>query len=91
MADWAKIALKTGLIVVVMAGIWLVFDRIQVPAIDFSQLVQGLGKFFAIANHWLPVFNTLWRVTLALLGVELALLTFRFGIIAVRWLFKVNE
>lgn len=91
MADWAKIALKTGLIVVVMAGIWLVFNQIQVPSVDFTQLTNGLGKIFAIANHWLPVFNAIWLIIVALLGVELALITFRFGIIAVRWLFKVNE
>lgn len=91
MADWAKIAIKTGLIVGVMAGIWAVFNLVQVPTVDFSVLTQGLGTSLAVLNHWLPVFSVILPVTLALFALEAALLAFRFGAIAVRWLFKVNE
>ena len=41
MADWAKIAIKTGLIVGVMTALWAVFTQIQIPAIDFSVPLQS--------------------------------------------------
>ncbi len=91
MADWAKIALKTGLIAVVMVALWAVFTQIQVPNIDFSSVMGGFSTALAVLNYWIPVFSTIWTFTLVLFGVLIALWTFRFAMIGVRWLFKVNE
>lgn len=91
MADWAKIAIKTGLIATVMVALWAVFNVIQIPTIDFSTMFSGAGTAMAVLGYWIPVFPTIWNFTLVLLGVLLALWTFRFAMIAVRWLFKVNE
>lgn len=91
MADWAKIAIKTGLIAVVMVALWLVFSTIQIPVIDFSVITNNVGLGFAVLSYYVPVFPTLWTTTLVLLGVLVALWTFRFAMIATRWLFKVNE
>lgn len=91
MADWAKIALKTGLIAVVMVALWAVFANVQIPTIDFTSVLSSAGTAMAIITYWLPVFPTIWNTTLILLGVLLALWTFRFAMVAVRWLFKVNE
>jgi len=91
MADWAKILLKTGLIAGVMAGIWAVFTQIQIPTIDFSVITQNTSFAYAFLTYWNPAFPVVWGIVLTMLGVLLALWTFRFGSIAVRWLFKVNE
>lgn len=91
MADWAKIAVKTGLIATVMVALFAVFALVQVPAVDFSVLTQGLGVGLAVIYHWLPVSSVLFTLILGLLAVEVALIAFRYGMIAVRWLFKVNE
>lgn len=91
MADWAKILIKTGLIATVMVALFAVFANVQIPAIDYSSLTSGLGVALAVCYHWLPVTSVIFPVAVVLLGVELALLTFRYGMIAVRWLFKVNE
>lgn len=91
MADWAKIALKTALIVGVMAGIWAVFALVQIPVIDFSIITQNAGKALAILTYFCPVFPTIWTVVLSLAGLLVALWTFRFASVAIRWLFKVNE
>ena len=91
MADWAKIALKTGLIAVIMVALWAVFTQIQLPAIDFSVIFGGLGTVLAFITYWVPAFSVIWTMTLTLCGVLVALWTFRFSMIAVRWLFKVNE
>ena len=91
MADWAKIALKVGLVAGVMAGIWAVFTQIQIPVIDFSVPLQSAGFAMAFLTYWCPAFPVIWNVSLIMLGVLIALWTFRFGSIAIRWLFKVNE
>ena len=91
MADWAKIALKVGLIAGVMAAIWAVFTQIQIPQIDFSIVLQNAGFAMAFLTYWCPAFPVVWNITLVILGVLVALWTMRFALIAVRWLFKVNE
>lgn len=91
MADWAKIALKAGLIAGVMAALWAVFTQIQIPSIDYSVVTQTAGTAMAFLTYWCPAFPIIWNISLVMLGVLVALWTFRFGSIAVRWLFKVNE
>ena len=91
MADWAKILVKTGLIAVVMVALWAVFTQIQIPSIDYQNATMWFSKAYSFITYWLPIFPTLWNTTLVLLGVLVALWTFRFAMIATRWLFKVNE
>lgn len=91
MADWAKIALKTGLIAVVMVALWAVFTQVQIPALNFSEVFSSFGTAMAIIAYWCPAFTVIWNTTLAMLGLLVALWTFRYSMIAIRWLFKVNE
>lgn len=91
MADWVKIALKTGLIAGVMIALWAVFTQIQFPSISFTGLFSGVGTAMAFINYWIPVFPYIWGTTLAMGGLLISLWAFRFAMIAVRWLFKVNE
>ena len=91
MGDAIKIAVKTGLIAVIMVALWAVFTQISIPTIDFSTVFSSAGTALAVINYWIPVFSILWNTTLALLGVLVALWTFRFAMIATRWIMKVNE
>lgn len=91
MAEWVKIALKTGLVIGVMTAIWAVFTQIQIPTIDFSVITQNTSFAFAFLSYWCPAFPIVWNISLAMLALLVALWTMRFGLIAVRWLFKVNE
>lgn len=91
MADWAKIILKSGLIAGVMIGLWAVFTQIQIPSIDYTVVTQTAGTAMAFLTYWCPAFPIIWNISLVMLGILVALWTFRFGSIAVRWLFKVNE
>ena len=55
MADWAKIAIKTGLIVTLMVAIWALFNAVAIPSITFSSdMVQGIG----FAKAAIPKANT---------------------------------
>lgn len=91
MGDAVKIAVKTALIAVIMVALWAVFTQVQIPALDFSVIFANIGTSFAILSYWVPAFPTIWITTLALLGMLVALWTFRFAMIAVRWVMKVNE
>lgn len=91
MADWVKIALKTGLIIGVMTALWAVFTQIQIPNINYVPVTQNAGIAMAFLTYWIPAFPIIWNITLTMIGILIALWTFRFGSIAVRWLFKVNE
>ena len=91
MADWVKIALKAGLIAGVMVGLWAIFTQIQIPAIDYTVVTQTAGTAMAFLTYWCPALPIIWNISLVMLGILVTLWTFRFGSVAVRWLFKVNE
>lgn len=91
MGDAVKIAVKTALIAVIMVALWAVFTQVQIPQLDFTQVFASAGTAFAIISYWCPAFPTIWVTTLALLGMIVALWTFRFAMIATRWIMKVNE
>lgn len=91
MADWAKIILKTGLIATVMVALWAVFTQIQIPTLSYQNIFLRVGTAIKLLTYWIPVFPVIWTATLTLFGILVALWTFRFSMVAIRWLFKVNE
>lgn len=91
MADWVKIALKTALVAVVMVALWAVFTQVQIPSIDFSIITDNVGFVFAFLTYICPAFTFIWNTTLVMGTMLIALWTFRFAMVAVRWLFKVNQ
>lgn len=91
MTDALKIAVKTGLIVIITAGIVAIFATIQLPAPDFSGVYTALSKALALVDYWLPVLSQLWRLVLALMGIRIAIWLYELSMIAVRWIMKVNE
>lgn len=91
MADWMKILLKTGLIATVMVALWAVFTQIQIPTLSYQSIFIRVGTGIKLLTYWIPVFPIIWTATLTMLGILIALWTFRFGMVAIRWLFKVNE
>lgn len=91
MGDAIKIAVKTALIVVIMAAILVVFATVQIPTLDFSLLTQGLGTALSVMYHWVPIMRVLFPVLVVILSLDLALIVFHFAMIATRWVMKVNE
>lgn len=87
----AKIATKTALIAVVTTAVLALFANIQIPAIDFTLITNALGVGLAVVYHWFPPAQVLMPIVLFLIGLDLALITFNFAMIAIRWIFKVNE
>lgn len=91
MTDAFKIVAKTALIVVVTAAVIALFATVQIPTFDTSALVQALSVGLAFTTHWIPIMSVLWPIVLFLLGLFLAEKAFHVAMIAVRWIFKVNE
>lgn len=91
MVDALKIAAKVALIAVVTTAIIALFANIQIPAIDFSTFTQGVSTALAVVYHWVPVMTVIFPIALTLVSLELAIVVFQFAMIAVRWVFKVNE
>lgn len=91
MADWIKIAIKAGLIITVTAMLLFVLNTVQIPSVDISALVNGLGVGKAVLIYWFPSMSIMLTIYIALLGLELAIWAVKIALIAIRWVLKVNE
>lgn len=91
MGDIVKIAVKAALIAVVMVAIVVLFATISIPSLQFGELINGVSKAMAILYHWCPGARVVVPFAIGLLGFIVAYFAFRFAMVAVRWIFKVNE
>lgn len=90
-ADYIKMAAKAALIAVVIAGIITLLNIVTIPSFDISALTVYLSVAYTFAVHWCPAFSYLWPIALALITLEIGILTFRISAIAWKWVFKINE
>lgn len=90
-ADYVKMGAKLALIAVITAAIVALFANLQIPALNFTLLNQGISTALAIMYHWVPASQVIVPLALSLLGIQLAILLFEYAMIAVRWILKVNE
>lgn len=91
MTDALKIVAKTALIAVITTAIIAVFTQVQFPTLDYSVITSGLKTAYKIFVHWCPVVSTIYPLALTLMGIRLAIYALKFGLIAVKWVMKVNE
>lgn len=91
MADWAKIAIKAGLVAILIGLVIAVCALIPLPTVNWTPLVNGLNKGLAVLNHYCPAIMPLWYIWLGLLTLELTFYTLYWGEQAVKWIMKVNE
>lgn len=91
MGDLIKIGVKTALIAVIMVGIVAIFATVQVPSLDFSIFTQAVGVSLAVLYHYVPISRQILPIVGVILLLDLGILTFRLGMIAVKWIMKVNE
>lgn len=91
MTDALKIAVKAALIAVITAAVVAIFANIQIPALDYTLMLQGLGVALAVLYHYVPIAQTIVPLAFTMLSIQLAILTFRVGAIAWKWIMKVNE
>lgn len=92
MADWAKIAIKTGLIVIFTAAIIALFVAVPFPVVTLSSDIgNGIAFAKSYLTYWMPNFQLMFSFALAVIGFEFGVLLFKFASQAAKWLMKVNE
>lgn len=92
MADWAKIAVKVGLIAVFTVAIFALFVVIPFPSVSLTtDMINGIAFAKSYLIYWVPNFNAIFGFTLAVVAFELGLILVKFSLQAARWLMKVNE
>lgn len=92
MGDFAKIALKTGLMAIILAGFVVLLVGIQFPSVSLtSDIITGIGKAKAFASYWLPNYGIILTLGLAIVAFDFSVMLFKFTIQAVKWIMKVNE
>lgn len=89
--DYVKMAIKAALIIVVTVAVIALFSTIQIPNLDLSQASMYINLAYSVGVHYVPGFSVLWGLGLAVIGLELAVMTFELVMIAVRWVMKVSE
>lgn len=92
MADWAKIAVKVGLITIFTVAAFALFVVIPFPSISLTQdMINGIAFAKTFFVYWVPNFNAIWGFTMAVVAFEFGIILFKFSVQAAKWLMKVNE
>lgn len=86
-----KMGIRVGLVAIVTAAILVLFTQVQIPGLNFSAISGGLNTALAIVYHWCPGAQIIFPIAVTMMSVYLAILLFQFAMIAVRWVFKINE
>lgn len=91
MSDLIKIGIKTALIGGVIVTLAVVLLLIQLPVVDFTPLSTYIGSVYAFAVHWCPIIERLWTTATFIIGVNIALLTFRAGLFLFKTIWAIFE
>lgn len=90
-ADYVKMGVKAGLIITVTGVIVAIFANIQIPAVDTTSFTNAVSMGKAFVEYWVPILTPFVNIFVFLLGLELLAFTSTLVLIAMRWIFKVNE
>lgn len=90
-ADYIKMAAKAIALVAGAALIIVVFNTITIPNLNLSMATQYLNIAYAVGVHYVPGFSILWGLGLTILGLNAAILGVKLGLIAIKWVLKINE
>lgn len=91
MADWVKIAVRVGTLVLIAGLVITLLSVIQVPATDFSQIATALAVPRAIMVHFMGGWGSvLWNLATAMLSFEITFIGVKIGMIAYRWIMKAT-
>lgn len=93
MAEWIKIALKAGLIVVICTALWGVLLNVQIiPVITFNeQMIGGFGLAKRVINYYYPGFANFLVFCFAVCALRLGLMGLKVSMIVVKWLYQLFE
>lgn len=93
MGEWIKIALKAGLVVIMMGIIWGVLTQFQfIPSFTFSQdMINGIALAKAVYTYWYPGFEGFMFLCFSAIAVDLAVLLLQLTMNLTKWLYQIFE
>lgn len=89
--DIVKIAAKVAALVAGTALIIALFSVITIPSLDLTSASDYINTAYSVCLHYIPGFSVLWSLGIGIITLDLGILGVRFGLIAVKWILKVNE
>lgn len=90
-ADYVKMGAKA---IALLGGVALIIGFLAsftIPTVNLSFVTTYMNKVYAIGSHYIPFFGTLWTLGVTLLTLDIAVFGIRFGLIAFKWVLKINE
>lgn len=91
MADWIKMGVKAALVATVTGVLLVILSVVTFPALDLSIFTRGIGFAYALGEYYFPAFNILLGIFIPLLGLRILIMGLTLAIITFRWVLKVNE
>lgn len=93
MGDWLKIALKAGLVVIMMTAIWGVLTQFQfIPQFTLTNdMINGIQFAKAVFSYWYPGFGGFMTLCFSALAVDVAILLLQLTMNLTKWLYQIFE
>lgn len=91
MSEWIKIALKAGLVAIMMAAIWLLWTQLPALPVIPQAFWDGVGFFKAVGQYYVPGFDAFLVFVFGAFGLRVAGLLFKITSNALKWLYQVFE
>lgn len=87
----AKTAARTALVLVAIGLIIGVLTIIPVPSwVDLTAVAPYINKAYTIAVHWIPGFQILWPIGVAIVRAIVAYWLLRAALIVTRFIFAIT-
>lgn len=90
-ADYVKMGAKAVALGLGVAAIFAFLSSFSLPNLDLSYVSAYMNKAYTIGTHYIPFFQVMWGLGVTLLTLNLTLFGVKVGLIATRWVLKINE
>lgn len=91
MGDFVKIGVKVALVATICVAIYQIFASISISLPALTTLIALVAKAKAIVFFYMPWVQTYFTLIMALCQAAIAVWTFYFAMLSVRFIMKVNE
>lgn len=91
MSEWIKIALKAGLVAIMMAALWGLWTALPSLPVIPQEFWDGLGMVKAVGQYYIPGFDAFLLFVFAAFGLRVAGLLYKITSNALKWLYQVFE
>lgn len=91
MSEWIKIALKAGLVAIMMAALWGLWTALPALPVIPEEFWNGIGMVKAVGEYYIPGFDAFLLFGFGAFGLRVAGLLYKITSNALKWLYQVFE